>query len=120
MNDDPKTISEMKLLEMERATSQLRFSKIQLLISILAGLPVVVLCLIMDTNLFFMATWTSIAIAVFWLLGNMVRFFLQTKVFPPPEIVEPNEDEESGNEEGADDMGDNPEKTNANDYMASE
>jgi len=87
-----------------------RFSKIQLLISVLAGLPVVIICLVRGETLFTMALWTSVAIIIFWLLGNIARYYLQTQVFPPPpEDYYPDEmyGDEVG-EEGMDEFAEAP------------
>jgi hypothetical protein len=72
--------------------AQARFAKFHLPVIIRAAITVVVICIVREENLFTMALWTSTAIVVFWLLGNIVRYYLYTTVFPEYEAdIEPEE-----------------------------
>jgi len=76
-----------------------QFAKFHVPVSIAAALAVVIICLIRRESLFIMASFTSIAIVVFWVLGNVVRYYLQTSVFPPPAVEAEAEAEEAPTED---------------------
>jgi len=101
-----------------------QFAKFHVPVSIAAALAVVVICLIRRESLFVMASFTSIAIVTFWVLGNIVRYYLQTRAFPPPVVEEVVDSEEEIPEE--DSMEEAPEETAppqeepTHDYTASE
>jgi hypothetical protein len=62
-----------------------RFDKFHLLTCIIAAASVTLACIIRRESLFTMALWASVAIMVFYVLGNLVRYYFVTRVFPPPE-----------------------------------
>ena len=86
-----------------------RLDKMHLPITITAAASVVVVCLIIGESLYRMALWTSVAIVVFWRLGNLVRYYVTTRVLPPPVVEEENADNEMNDEM----QGDNPDEVMA-------
>jgi hypothetical protein len=106
-----------------------RLDKMHLPITITAAASVIAVCLILGETLFRMALWTSIAIILFWVLGNLVRYYVTTTVLPPP----PPPEAEPTDEDITDEMlGENPEEVmsdspanppvppRAHDYMSRE
>lgn len=92
--------------QVKQNLAQPRFAKFHLPIIIVAAITVVVISLIRGEHLFSMALWTSVAIVVFWLLGNIVRYYMYTSVFPeyapddePEDNSEPPDEEEEPSEE---------------------
>ncbi|MCL2605030.1 MAG: hypothetical protein FWD90_11185 [Defluviitaleaceae bacterium] len=70
-----------------------RFNKIHLMACIVAAASVIAACIIRGETLFTMASLASAAIIIFYILGNLVRYYIVTRVFPPPpEEGEANED----------------------------
>jgi len=74
-----------------------RFNKIHLMVCIVAAASVIVACIIRGENLYTMALLASVAIIVFYFIGNMVRYYIVTRIFPAP----PSEDEEAANGEAS-------------------
>ena len=108
-----------------------RYNKMHVFICIIAAASVVIICLILQETLFRMAFWASVAIATFYVVGNLVRYYLVTYILPPPPETVLEEDEfmmdEMGEEEmeNTETMADapaNPESTRpkAADYMSRE
>jgi hypothetical protein len=60
------------------------YEKIHLPITIAAAALVVAVCLILGETLFTTALLASISIIMFYVLGNLVRYYIITRVFPPP------------------------------------
>jgi len=54
------------------------------MICITAAAAVTLACLIHDVSLFDMALWVSVAIMLFFVLGQVARHYLMTHIFPPP------------------------------------
>ena len=85
-----------------------RLDKIHLMICITAAAAVTLACLIHDVSLFDMALWVSVAIMLFFVLGQVARHYLATQVFPAPGAgpapgpVEVTTDELSGAEPDGD------------------
>jgi len=70
-----------------------RYEKLHVFICIVAAAIIVVVCLVMRETLFRMAFWTSITIVTFYVVGNLVRYYLVTYIFPPPPETVLEEDE---------------------------
>jgi flagellar biosynthesis/type III secretory pathway M-ring protein FliF/YscJ len=86
-----------------------RYNKIHLMVCIVAAAAVITACIIRGENLFTMALLASVAIVVFYVLGNLVRYYIVTRVFPPP----PEEEEATGEESPADSGEENPDEETA-------
>jgi len=57
--------------------------KLPLYVSAAAASIVLLACIAIGAALYWMAIWVSVTIALFYVIGEFVRFFLTTKVFPP-------------------------------------
>ncbi|MCL2203224.1 MAG: hypothetical protein FWB88_04735 [Defluviitaleaceae bacterium] len=105
-----------------------RYDKLHIFICMIVAVVIITVCLIRQESLFIMAMWTSIAIVFFWFLGNLVRYYIITRIFPPPEIEEINYDEllmddmleELPEEVMADAPANVPASPRSHDYMSSE
>ena len=62
--------------------------KLSLYISAAAAIIVLIACIISGATLYWMAAWVSLSIVAFYLIGEGVRYFLVTSVFPPEEEEE--------------------------------
>ena len=69
-----------------RGLAHEQYDKLHIFICMIVAIIMIAICLIRQETLFSMALWTSIAILIFWFLGNMVRYYIVTQVFPPPPI----------------------------------
>ncbi|MCL2189915.1 MAG: hypothetical protein FWC16_13040 [Defluviitaleaceae bacterium] len=67
-----------------RGLAHEHYDKLHIFICMIVAIVVITVCLIRRETLFTMALWTSVAIVLFWFLGNMVRYYIITQVFPPP------------------------------------
>jgi len=64
------------------------YDKFHIFVCFIAAIAVIAACLIRGDTLFVMALLTSIAIIVFWFLGNLLRYYIVTQIFPPPVVEE--------------------------------
>ena len=71
-----------------------QLEKLSLYISASAAIVVLVACIVIGAQLYIAAAWVSITIALFYVIGEWIRFFLATKVFPQAEDEDEDEDEE--------------------------
>ena len=69
--------------------SQKEFKKLPFYTSAAAAVVVLIACIIMRAHLFWMAIWVSLSIVLFFVIGEFIRFFIVTQVFPP----EPEQDD---------------------------
>ena len=65
-----------------------RLEKLPFYISIVSAIVVLIACIIVGAQLYIMAAWVSLTIALFYIIGEFTRFFFATKVFPPEEAAE--------------------------------
>jgi hypothetical protein len=61
-----------------------KLDKLHILVCITAAASVTLACILRGESLFTMALLSSAAIILFWFLGNLTRYYLVTRVFPPP------------------------------------
>jgi hypothetical protein len=59
--------------------------KLHLQLCIAAALVVAIACIISGSTPFWMAAWVSLTIVLFYVIGECLRFFLTTQVFPAEE-----------------------------------
>jgi hypothetical protein len=98
-------IEKDKIKTEEKVFRDERFNKLHLLVCIVAAATVTAVCLIRGESIFTMALLASLAIIIFYVAGNLVRYYLVTRIFPPP----PPE-EEPGDEFADDTLSDNPDE----------
>ena len=63
------------------------YQKLPFIISAISAIVVVLACIVAGVAVYVMAAWVSATIFVFFIIGEFVRFFLVTKVFPPEDDV---------------------------------
>lgn len=86
------------------------FEKLPAFISATAAIVVLITCIIAQATLHLMAVWVSVSIVLFYFIGEFVRFFVTTKIFPQQENfgdgfdfeIEAEYIDESGSEEVGD------------------
>ena len=61
------------------------YQKLPFILSAVSAMVVVLACIIAEVYGYMMAAWVSVTIVVFFIIGEFIRFFLVTKVFPPQE-----------------------------------
>ena len=61
--------------------------KLHLYVCIIAAIVMSVVCILIGAPLYQMAAWVSLTIVVFYVIGQFVRYFLVTNVFPPQEVL---------------------------------
>jgi len=64
------------------------YDKFHIFVCFIVAITMISICLVRGETLFAMAMWTSIAIVVFWYIGNLGRYYIVTRIFPPPEEQE--------------------------------
>jgi len=57
--------------------------KLPLYVSAASAIIVLVACITIGAPLYWMATWVSLTIALFYALGHLVRILIVSAVFPP-------------------------------------
>ena len=68
--------------------------KFPLYISVISAIIVLLACIAVSAPLYWMATWVSLTIVIFYVIGHAIRFYLIKEVFPPEEEMPEIEDEE--------------------------
>lgn len=95
-----------------------QLEKLPFYISAASAIVVLVTCIAVGAQLYIMAAWVSLTIALFYIIGEFTRFFLVTKVFPPEEEIE--EEETSGFFEAAGEAEESAEETEETEETAGE
>ena len=80
--------------------------KLHLRICAAAAAVVTIACIVVGAELLWTSIWVSGTIAMFYVVGSFVRYFMTTNVFPVEEEVEVEEVEE---EESLDELDDDEE-----------
>ncbi len=65
-----------------RKIRKTRFQQLHLIITIIAAIIVTVICLYLKADLFMLAVYVSASIAVFYILGQIIRMFLEHTLKP--------------------------------------
>ena len=66
-----------------------RLEKLHIYICIIAAFTATVVCIIMGETLYRMCVWISLSIIVFYVLGQITRLYIMSKVFPQAEAETP-------------------------------
>ena len=62
--------------------------KMHLYITVAAALTMTVNGIVSGVTFFQMAVWVSLTIVAFYTIGQLVRYYINTKVFPPQDYAE--------------------------------
>ena len=62
-----------------------RLDKLQWYLPAVATIAVIVSCIIISAPLIWMAIWVVVACVVFYVMGDYMRYYLRSRVFPPEE-----------------------------------
>ncbi len=65
-----------------RKIRKTRFQQLHLIITIIAAIIVTAICLYLRADLFMLAVYVSVAIASFYILGQIIRMFLEHALKP--------------------------------------
>ena len=87
-----------------------RMDKLHLYICIVAAFIVTIIGIVRNESLYRLSIWVTLTIVIFYILGQITRFYLANKVFPTiNEDTDPAEEKEE-DEKAFDDESDDPEE----------
>ena len=92
-----------------------QLEKLSLFVSAIAATVVLIACIVIGAQLYIMAAWVSLTIALFYVIGELIRFFLVTRVFPPENEEDFEGEEEEEEEEEEEDYSDQDEEERVDD-----